>query len=74
MIHDDPQVLDRDALAEQVLALSATPGAARAGTALLILPCCSDPDHAEEIGAVAQATGLSIERVAALHAGAGCRV
>ncbi|MGX7708803.1 5-oxoprolinase subunit B family protein [Methylobacterium sp. Gmos1] len=74
MIHYDPLVLERDALAARVLALAATPGATRAGAALWTLPCCYDPEHAEDIGAVAQATGLSVERVAALHAGAEYRV
>ncbi|MFH6785530.1 MULTISPECIES: 5-oxoprolinase subunit B family protein [Methylobacterium] len=74
MIHYDPLVLDRDDLAARVLALAARPGAARAGAALWTLPCCYDPDCAEDIGAVAQATGLTVERVAALHGGAEYRV
>lgn len=74
MIHYDPLVLDRDDLADRVLALAAQPGKARPGAALWTLPCCYDPVCAEDIGAVAQATGLSVERVAALHAGAEYRV
>ncbi len=73
MIHYDPLVLDRDDLAARVTALAA----ARRGPARrrpLDLPCCYDPACAEDIGAVAQATGLTVERVAALHAGAEYRV
>ncbi|TGE02545.1 5-oxoprolinase subunit B family protein [Methylobacterium nonmethylotrophicum] len=74
MIHYDPLVLDRDALAERILSLAARPGAARAGAAIWTLPCCYDPAFAEDIAAVAEATGLTVERVAALHAGAEYRV
>ncbi len=74
MIHYDPLVLDRDDLAARVTALAAGPAAARPGAALWTLPCCYDPACAEDIGAVAQATGLTVERVAALHAGAEYRV
>ncbi|GJD51150.1 5-oxoprolinase subunit B [Methylobacterium crusticola] len=74
MIHYDPLVLDREALAGRVRDLAARPAAGRPGAARWTLPCCYDPVLAEDIGAVAQATGLAPAQVAALHAGAEYRV
>ncbi|MCJ2057321.1 allophanate hydrolase subunit 1 [Methylobacterium sp. J-048] len=74
MLHYDPLVLDRAALAERVRTLVAG-AVARAGTPTLwTLPCCYDAPHGEDIGAVAERTGLSAEAIVATHAGATYRV
>jgi inhibitor of KinA len=74
MIHYDPLVLDRDALAARVLALTEG-GAERASApALWTLPCCYDPPHGEDVGAVAERTGLSADAIVRLHAAATYRV
>ncbi|WP_375463889.1 allophanate hydrolase subunit 1 [uncultured Methylobacterium sp.] len=74
MIHYDPLVLDRAALAARVTALSEQAGTRRAAPSLWTLPCCYDEPCGEDIAAIAGLTGLSVERVAALHAGATYRV
>lgn len=79
MIHYDPLVLDRDALAARVRALAegmeaGGEGAGRHAGARWTLPVCYDPDLAEDIGAVAEAIGRPAAEVAALHAGAEYRV
>ncbi|MCJ2120810.1 allophanate hydrolase subunit 1 [Methylobacterium sp. J-001] len=74
MLHYDPLVLDREALAERVRALVAG-AVARAGTPTLwTLPCCYDQPHGEDIAQVAERTGLSHDAVVATHAGATYRV
>ncbi|MGY2048092.1 5-oxoprolinase subunit B family protein [Methylobacterium sp. JK268] len=74
MIHYDPLVLDREALAARVRALAERPGTVRHAGATWLLPCCYDPPLAEDIAAVAEAIGRSVEEVAALHAGAAYRI
>lgn len=74
MLHYDPLVLDREALAERVRALVAG-AVARAGTPTLwTLPCCYDQPHGEDIAQVAERTGLPHDAVVATHAGATYRV
>ncbi|MFE1603239.1 5-oxoprolinase subunit B family protein [Methylobacterium sp. ID0610] len=79
MIHYDPLILDREALADRVRRTvagldAAGPGANRHAGARWVLPCCYDPVCAEDLGAVAEALGRSPEDVARLHAGAEYRV
>ncbi|RVU20319.1 5-oxoprolinase subunit B family protein [Methylobacterium oryzihabitans] len=74
MVHYDPLVLDRAALAERVGALADRPAAARAAAATWTLPCCYDPVVAEDIGAVADLVRRSVAEVAALHAGGAYRL
>lgn len=74
MLHYDPLILDRETLATRVLALSEG-SAERAGPATLwTLPCCYEAPHGEDIGEVAERTGLSSEEIVALHASATYRV
>ncbi|MDH2309489.1 5-oxoprolinase subunit B family protein [Methylobacterium brachiatum] len=74
MLHYDPLVLDRETLVARVRTLAARTSA-RAGTATLwTLPCCYDAPHGEDIGQVAERTGLSPDAVVATHAGATYRV
>ncbi len=79
MIHYDPLVLSREALADRVVALADGVGARRAAPALWTLPCCyavtaGGEPCGEDIAAVADLTGLSPERIASLHAEATYRV
>ncbi|MCJ2048818.1 5-oxoprolinase subunit B family protein [Methylobacterium sp. J-070] len=74
MLHYDPLVLDRDALAARVRSLAAAADA-RAATAILwTLPCCYDAPHGEDIAQVAERTGLSPDAVVSTHAEATYRV
>jgi KipI family sensor histidine kinase inhibitor len=70
MIHYEPMTLSREALAAIVERLAASGVAAESEGALWTLPCCYEPPYAEDIGALAEALGLSAARVASLHAGA----
>jgi inhibitor of KinA len=74
MIHYDPLVLDRRALIQAVRKIEAAPEQPHEPEALWTIPCCYDPDLGEDIAAVADTTGLSPQRVVALHAGATYRV
>ncbi len=78
MIHYDPLVLDRARLIEAVRSVEAAPAAAAAAVGkperLWTVPCCYDPQFGEDIGEIAAMTGLSTERVVALHAAATYRV
>lgn len=79
MIHYDPLVLTREALAARVVALSAGAAARAAAPTLWTLPCCyadtcGGEPCGEDIAAIAALTGLSVERVAALHGNATYRV
>lgn len=74
MLHYDPLILGRAALAARVLSLSED-ATERAGTATLwTLPCCYETPHGEDIAEVAERTGLSAEAIVAAHAGATFRV
>lgn len=74
MLHYDPLVLDREALAARVLTLTGGASQRAAAATLWTLPCCYDAPHGEDIGQVAERTGLSAEAIVALHAGATYRV
>lgn len=79
MIHYDPLVLSREALAARILALSDRAGTRAAAPSLWTLPCCyaetgGGEPCGEDVAAIAELTGLSPERVASLHAGATYRV
>ena len=74
MIHYDPLALDRDSLVRAVRDIEAAPARPREPAHLWTVPCCYDADFAEDLGAVAEMTGLTAERVVALHSGATYRV
>jgi inhibitor of KinA len=74
MIHYDPLVLDRRTLIQAVRNIEAAPEQPHEPEARWTIPCCYDPDLGEDIAAVADMTGLSAQRVVALHAGATYRV
>jgi inhibitor of KinA len=74
MIHYDPLILDRDALAARVRDLAGRPGEARHAGARWIMPCCYELPHAEDIGAVADAIGRSVAEVVRLQTQAEYRV
>ncbi|MHB1217832.1 MAG: 5-oxoprolinase subunit B family protein [Alphaproteobacteria bacterium] len=71
MIHYDPLVLDRASLVKIVESLDATP--APAARRLWTVPCCYDPAFGEDLGHIAEAKKLSVEKVVRLHAGATYR-
>lgn len=74
MIHYDPLVLDRADLCRRVMdRIAAAPARAATGRHWT-LPCCYDPDLAEDLGALAAWAGLAPARVAALHGAATYRV
>ena len=58
MIHYDPLVVSRATLVAQIDAMEAAHIAPPPPKARWILPCCYDPDLAEDIGQVAEITGL----------------
>jgi KipI family sensor histidine kinase inhibitor len=74
MIHYDPLTLDRETLVEAVLDIEAAPARPHEPANLWTIPCCYDPDMAEDLGTVADMTGETPERVVALHSGAVYRV
>ncbi|MCJ2087466.1 allophanate hydrolase subunit 1 [Methylobacterium sp. E-005] len=74
MLHYDPLVLDRAALIERVRALATGATTGASATTLWTLPCCYAAPHGEDIGQVAERTGLSPDAVVATHAGATYRV
>jgi KipI family sensor histidine kinase inhibitor len=74
MIHYEPLVLSREALIEAVRGIDATPAQPLEPEHLWTIPCCYDAEFGEDLAHVAAMTGLSPERVAALHAGATYRV
>jgi KipI family sensor histidine kinase inhibitor len=75
MIHYDPLRIERAMLAQAVMEMLPTLSAAsRSERALWTIPCCYDPEFAEDIAEIAAQTGLTPERVAALHAGATYRI
>ncbi|KAB1070228.1 5-oxoprolinase subunit B family protein [Methylobacterium planeticum] len=74
MIHYDPLVLARGQLVGFVEETLAQDGAARAPGRTWILPCCYDPEFAEDIAEVAGIAGLAAERMAELHRTAEYRV
>jgi KipI family sensor histidine kinase inhibitor len=74
MIHYDPLVLDRADLCRLVEAGVAGARPRAGGGRRWTLPCCYDPDLAEDIGTVADWAGLSPAGIADLHAQAEYRV
>ena len=76
MIHYDPlQIARADLVAAVERALAAAPAATAAAEAQLwTVPCCYDPNLAEDIAEVAQKIGATIARVAELHRSATYRV
>jgi KipI family sensor histidine kinase inhibitor len=73
MIHFDPRLLSTAALIERIGRLDPEPDE-EAPARHWLIPICYEAPHAEDLGEVAAALGLSPERVAALHAGATYRV
>ncbi|MFN3969903.1 MAG: 5-oxoprolinase subunit B family protein [Gemmobacter sp.] len=74
MVHYDPLILPRAALLARVETALLRPVGDAAGGETWLLPACADPALAEDLGHVAEATGLSPARVTALHLGATYRV
>jgi inhibitor of KinA len=74
MIHYDPLVLDRADLLHLVSERIADPRTPSRSGRLWTLPCCYEPEHAEDLDAVAAWAGLSAKRIAALHGQAQYRV
>ncbi|MDE2361594.1 MAG: allophanate hydrolase subunit 1 [Hyphomicrobiales bacterium] len=74
MIHYDPLVISRHALAERVSAIENAHLPSPKPGARWTLPCCYDPSIAEDIGQVQDLTGLGHDRIVALHSGATYRV
>ena len=74
MIHYDPLAIARADLAQRVAEIEDAHIPAPKPAARWTLPCCYDPQFAEDIGQVAELTGLSVDRIAALHASAIYRV
>lgn len=72
MIHYDPLVIGRADLVAAVRRLDAAPERPRSPPSRWTVPCCYDP-FGEDIGHVAEVTGLSPDRVVALHSGARYR-
>lgn len=74
MVHYDPLVISRATLVGEIEAMVNAPRAASGPVVRWVLPCCYDPEYGEDIGEVSRMTGLSEEKVVALHAGAVFRV
>ena len=74
MIHYDPLVLGRAALIDAIRTIETGPLKPRAPVDRWTIPCCYDPSIAEDLNEVAATTGLTAERVVALHSGATYRV
>lgn len=74
MLHYDPLVLDREALAARVRALVAGATARAASPILWTLPCCYDAPHGEDVAQVAERSGLTPEAVVSTHAATTFRV
>jgi KipI family sensor histidine kinase inhibitor len=74
MIHYDPLVLGRTALIDAIHTIETGPLKPRAPVDRWTIPCCYDPSIAEDLNEVAATTGLTPERVVALHSGATYRV
>jgi inhibitor of KinA len=74
MIHYDPLVLGRAALIDAIRTIETGALKPRAPGDRWTIPCCYDPSIAEDLNEVAASTGLTPERVVALHSGATYRV
>jgi KipI family sensor histidine kinase inhibitor len=73
MIHYDPLVIDRATLVERVRALETAPAPPRASVRWTV-PCCYEPPLGEDLAQIAVLTGLTPERVVALHTSVELRV
>ncbi|MSP87737.1 MAG: allophanate hydrolase subunit 1 [Alphaproteobacteria bacterium] len=74
MIHYDPLRLERADLIAAVKTIEAAPHARHIPANRWTIPCCYDVQHGEDLGQIAEMTGLSTERAISLHAGATYRV
>lgn len=74
MVHYDPLALDRATLIDLVRELDRKSRRVAATSDLWTIPCCYEGDYGEDVGAIAEQTGLTPERVVALHSGAEYRV
>ena len=74
MIHYDPLVLAREKLVEAVEQIEAAHPPTSEPKTLWTLPCCYEPEFAEDLHLIAELTKLTAERVVALHSGAIYRV
>jgi inhibitor of KinA len=74
MIHYDPLIVSRNELVGLLETLAPEESSASFSETRWRLPCCYDPDLAEDIDLAARSLGLTGERLAALHAGADYRV
>ena len=70
MVHYDPLIVSRRELVARIAALESAHIAAPTPGARWRFPCCYDPAVAEDIGQVADMTGLDVDRIEELHAGA----
>lgn len=74
MIHFDPRILSSAALIARLVELGPQTDARGRLPRHWLIPACYEAPHAQDLAEVAQALGLTPERVAALHAGATYRV
>jgi KipI family sensor histidine kinase inhibitor len=74
MIHYDPLAIGRDEVARLVEGALQAEGAADGPGHHWRIPACYHPDLGEDLAHVATSTGLTPERVVALHSGARYRV
>ncbi len=74
MIHYDPLILDRETLAGHVRGLTGRNTARVTTPARWILPCCYEGPHGEDLAAVADLIGQTVDQVVALHTGGIYRV
>jgi inhibitor of KinA len=72
-IHYDPLVLRREELIFLIEELEQEDAAAFTPKTRWIVPCCYDPEQADDIKEAAQTLGLAAEQLADLHAGADYR-
>jgi inhibitor of KinA len=74
MINYDPLLLERESLIEIVRKIEIAPAKPRDPRNLWTIPCCYDPEIAEDLGEIASMAGLTQQRVVELHAGATYRI
>jgi KipI family sensor histidine kinase inhibitor len=74
MIHYDPLVLPRGKLVDAIDRIEAAHPKPRDPQAEWTLPCCYEPEFAEDLFGIAELTKLTPERVIGLHSGATYRV
>ena len=73
MVHYDPLVIGRQSLIEAIRGIR-TDAAEVKPSRRWTIPCCYDPEFGPDIPEIARMTGLTPERVVALHAGASYRI